>query len=239
MSDAIKEPAERPATVDDVVNDALGSSRGVLVGRALDDKALLAKYELDDLEVVFAMRDTGGEIIREKEPCYECLAEGFYGSGMHGTWYQEGATIVLSTTPNEQLRPLNRAAGIAYASWLESLPQNRTYIDIGDMSEAAVILAKDPRVALMSQAQAQRCTIAVAEGLKLKRDPHARDLRASDINRNFAPASGGKAPPMLNAKMSDLSQIGPGMTRNVATVTGPGAGVRRAANPLGGPPPGR
>ncbi|MET4341948.1 hypothetical protein [Bradyrhizobium sp. RT9a] len=238
MSEAKNEPAERPATVDDVVNDALGSSRGVLVGRALDDKGLLAKYGLDDLDPVFAMRD-GNEIIREKEPCYECLAEGFYGNGMHGTWYQEGATIVLSTTPNEQLRPLNRAAGINYANWLESLPQNRTYIDIGDMSEAAVILAKDPRVAQMSQAQAQRATIAVAEGLKLKRDPHARDLRAADINRNFAPASGGKSPPMLGAKMSDLSQMGPGMTRGMATVTGPGAGVRKASNPLGGPPPGR
>lgn len=239
MSEAKDEQAARPASVDDVVNDALGSSRGVLTGRVLDDKALLAKYGLDDLEVVFAMRDTGGEIIREKEPCYECLAEGFYGNGMHGTWYQEGATIVLATTPNEQLRPLNRAAGINYANWLESLPQNRTYIDIGDMSEAAVILAKDPRVAQMSQAQAQRATIAVAEGLKLKRDPNARDLRASDINRNFAPASGGKSPPMLGAKMSDLSQMGPGMTRGVATATGPGAGVRKAANPLGGPPPGR
>lgn len=238
MSEAKNETAERPATVDDVVKDALGSSRGVLVGRALDDKALLAKYGLDELEPVFAMRD-GNEIIREKDPCYECLAEGFYGNGMHGTWYQEGATIVLSTTPNEQLRPLNRAAGVAYANWLESLPQNRTYIDIGDMSEAAVILAKDPRVAQMSQAQAQRATIAVAEGLKLKRDPNARDLRTADINRNFAPASGGKSPPMLGAKMSDLSQIGPGMTRNMAEVTGPGAGVRRAANPLGGPPPGR
>lgn len=239
MSEAKNETAERPASVDDVVKDALGSERGVLVGRALDDKALLAKYQLDDLEPVFAMRDTGGEIIREKDPCYECLAEGFYGNGMHATWYQEGATIVMAGVPNEQLRPLNRAAGIAYATWLESLPQNRTYIDIGDMSEAAVILAKDPRVALMSQAQAQRATIAVAEGLKLKRDPNARDLRAADINRNFAPSSGGKAPPMLNAKMSDLSTIGPGMTRNVATVTGPGAGVRKAANPMGGPPPGR
>lgn len=239
MSEGKNETAERPASIDDVVNDALGSQRGVLVGRALDDKALLAKYGLDDLDPVFAMRDTGGEIIREKEPCYECLAEGFYGNGMHGTWYQEGATIVLDTTPNEQLRPLNRAAGVKYATWLESLPQNRTYIDIGDMSEAAVILAKDPRVAQMTQAQAQRATIAVAEGLKLKRDPNARDLRANDINRNFAPNSGGKSPPMLGAKMSDLSQVGPGMTRNVANVTGPGAGVRKAANPMGGPPPGR
>lgn len=239
MSDDKTETMERPVTVDDVVNDALGSQRGVLVGRALDDKALLAKYEFNDLEVVFAMRDAGGEIIREREPCYELLAEGFYGNGLHGTWYQEGATIVFGSTPNEQMRPLNRAAGINYANWLESLPQNRTYIDIGDMSEAAVILAKDPRVAQMSQAQAQRVTIAVAEGLKLKRDPHARDLRAGDINRNFAPSSGGKSPPMLGAKMSDLSQIGPGMTRGVATVTGPGAGVRKAANPLGGPPPAR
>jgi hypothetical protein len=81
----------------------------------------------------------------------------------------------------------------------------------------------------------------VAEGLRMRREGKtAMDLRAGDISRNFAPQSGGRSPPMLGAKMSDMSQIGPGMTRNLAAVTGSGAGVRRAAAaPLGGPPPGR
>lgn len=235
----MSEEQVKAASTDDVVAEALAAQAPF--NSQLDDKKLLAKYNLDDLDVVFAMRDpVNNELLREKDACYECLADGFYGAGMHGTFYPEGATIVLDTIPNQHLRPLNRAAGIAYARWLESLPQNRTFIDIGDMSEAAVILSKDPRVKEMSPMQAQQAVIRLAEGLKMRREgKSAMDLRTGDIGRNFAPQSGGKAAPMLNAKMSDLSQIGPGSTRNMATVTGPGAGVRKAAPALGGPPPGR
>lgn len=234
--------AQRPATAyDDVVAEALAGA-APFDGRAIDDKALLAKYDLTELEPVFAMRDPGtGEILKEKEPCYECLADGFYGNGLHGTFFMEGATIVIHTPPNQHMRPLNRAAGINYARWMESLPQNRVVFDIGDMAEAGAILAKDPRVQQMTPLQAQQAVIRLAEGLKLRRDPSAKDMRVNDINRNFAPQSGGKSPPMLGAKMSDMSQVGPGQTRAATAVTGPGAGVRKANNapPLGGPPPGR
>lgn len=225
----------------DVVADALGSTSLALNdAHVLDDKALLAKYGLEDTEVTFTMRDPATrELLREKEPCYQCMAAGFYGRGLHGTFWDEGAIIVSSDVPNEHMQPLNRAAAINYCKWLESLPQNQITIGIEDMSEAAVILAKDPRVQGMSPAQAQIATIKVAEGLRLRREgKNARDLRVGDINRNFAPQSGGKSPPMLGAKMSDMSQLGPGMTRNIAAVTGPGANVRKGA-PLGGPPPGR
>lgn len=226
--------------ISDVVADALGDAMAHGAGSVLDDRALLAKYNLAHIDKTFSMRDAEtGHILQEQEPCYELLADGFYGQGMHGTWYQEGATIVIHTPPNQHMKPLNRAAAVNYARWMESMPQNRTFIDIGDMSQAASILAKDPRVKDMSPTQAQRTTILVAEGLRLKREgKSAMDLRAGDIARNFAPSSGGNAPPVLNAKMSDLSQIGPGMTRATHTVTGPGAAVRKAA-PLGGPPPGR
>ena len=155
MSDKTENENLRPASIfDDVIAQALAEQSLSGNGRTLDDKALLAKYGLDDLDVTFSMRDLAtNEILREKEPCYECLAEGL-------RMRREGKT--------------------------------------------------------------------------------AMDLRAGDISRNFAPQSGGRSPPMLGAKMSDMSQIGPGMTRNLAAVTGPGAGVRRAAAaPLGGPPPGR
>jgi hypothetical protein len=62
---------------------------------------------------------------------------------------------------------------------------------------------------------------------------------SAELTARRSRASGGKSPPMLGAKMSDMSQIGPGMTRNLAVATGPGAGVRRAAAPPGGPSPGR
>ncbi|WP_439392336.1 hypothetical protein ACRQ5Q_22335 [Bradyrhizobium sp. PMVTL-01] len=244
MSEAKDDVRDLPVVMAEVVADALGSVTAGGVGVALDDKALLAKYGFSDMDRTFSMRDPeSNQILQEQEPCYELLADGFYGQGMHGTWYQEGATIVIHTPPNEHMRPLNRAAAVNYCKWLESLPQNKVYIDIGDMSEAAQILARDPRVKDMSPSQAQRTTILVAEGLRLKREgKNARDLRAGDIGRNFAPQSGGKAPPVLNARMSDLSQLGPGMTRATSQVTGPGAGVRKAqpkGAPLGGPPPGR
>lgn len=239
MSDT--KEAARAATISDVVSDALGNaSLAYNDAHILDDKALLAKYEFGELDVTFAMRDHAtNEILREKEPCYELLADGFYGRGLHGTWFQEGATIVTYDVPNQHMRPLNRAAGIAFAKWMESLPQNKVVIEIGDMAEAAVILSKDSRVEQMTPSQAQLATIKVAEGLKLKREgKNAMDLRIDGINRNFAPQSGGKAPPMVGAKTSDMSQIGPGMTRAMAANVGPENNVRRAA-PLGGPPPGR
>lgn len=232
---------ERVAAIDDVVNDAIGNSHSLLSSALpIDDDALLAKNGMSDFETTFAMRDQGtGDVLREKEPCFQCKADCYLGTGLHGTFWPEGSIIVYPDVPNQHLEPLNRAAAINYCRWLESLPHNKVTLDIADMAEAAVILAKDPRIEKMTPQQAQIATIRVAEGLRLKRDGgNARDLRVGDINRNFAPQSGGKAPPMLAAKMSDMSQIGPGMTRNIATVTGPGANVRKG-NPLGGPPPGR
>lgn len=232
---------ERPAALDDVVNDALGSAAGINVGSSIDDKALLAKFDMADVEATFSMRDpVSGELLREKEPCYSCKADCYLGAGLHGTFWPEGSIIVYPDVPNQHMEPLNRAAAINYCRWLESLPQNKAMIDIGDMAEAAVILAKDDRLERMSPQQRTIAAIKVAEGLKLKREgKSAMDLRVGDINRNFAAQSGGKSPPMLGAKMSDMSQMAPGMTRSFAAVTGPGSNVRKPAPPLGGPPPGR
>lgn len=240
---AQRNPRDRASAISEVVADALG----VVVSpdaAAFDDESLLAKYGMQETEVTFVMRDpNSNQLIREKEACYQLMADGFYGRGLHGTFWPEGSIIVSHDIPNQHMQPLNRAAAVAYCRWLESLPQNRTFIDIGDMAEAAQILAKDSRVQHMSPQQAQRATIMVAEGLKLKREGKSvMDLRVGDINRNFAPASGGNSPPMLGAKMSDLSAIGPGMTRaaTITTGTGGAAGVRRpAASPLGGLPPGQ
>lgn len=205
---------------------------------SIDYDALLVKVGLDDLPEVFAMRDVDNRILQEREPCYQLLADCFLGQGLHGTHYMEGATVVCDTPPNQHMQPLNRAAAINYALWLESLPRNRAFIDIGDMSEAAHMLAKNPDVTKLPPTDYQNAVVKLAEELKLRRE--GKDARSiPGLSHNFAPQSGGKSPPMLGAKMSDLSQLGPGMTRNVAAVTGPGAGVRKAAAPLGGLPPGR
>lgn len=77
--------------------------------------------------------------------------------------------------------------------------------------------------------------------LKLKREGRdARDLPV--MGHNFAPQSGGKAPPILGAKMADMNQRGPGQTSAAAVIpAGHSAGARRATSvppaALGGQPP--
>ena len=68
-----------------------------LEAAADNDQALLAQYNLAHLPEVFAMRD-GDQIIQERAPCYRCAADGFYGLGTAGTWYEEGSIIAVSYT---------------------------------------------------------------------------------------------------------------------------------------------
>lgn len=194
------------------------------------DLELLRKYGGTELPDVFAMRD-GANIIQEREPTFLCLADGFYGRGTHGTQYQEGEIVVVGRDfiPNEFLQPLNRAAGIGYARWLESLPANQAPIDIGDMSEASQMLAKNPQVTDLPPDDYQKAVVDLAVRLKLRRMGKDARILPSMSPHNFAAKSGGNAPPMLGAKMSDMTQRGPGFTTaQPAAATGP-AGVRRAA----------
>lgn len=209
--------------------------------RMSEEQRLLVSYGVADLPEVFAMREPNGEVLQESDPCFQCTADGFYGQGLEGTWYMEGAIIVLDGVPNEHLKPLNRAAGLSTARWLASLPQNKAYIDIGDMSEAAQMLAKDPSVTDLPPAAYQQAVIKVAEELKLRREgKNARVLPS--IGHNFAPTSGaGAKAPMLGARMSDMSQLTPGQTRTAMTgagaVPGARAATRKAVPALGGTPP--
>lgn len=205
-----------------------------------DSIPLLTQYGLDHLPETFSMRD-GDSIIQEREPCYICRADGFYGRGTAGTWYAEGSIIVTDIVPNDHLEPLNRAAAIKYVNWLSKLPNNRAPIDVGDMAEAATMLAKDPQVLALSSHDFQKAVIKLSEELKLRREgKNARDLPG--IAHNFAPQSGRtNAPPILGAKMAELSQRGPGFTNAQPASTTQNAGARRAGNAgaaaIGGAPP--
>lgn len=203
-------------------------NRPSLDSAADGDEGLLAQYSLSHLPEVFALRNEDNSIIQERAACYVCNADGFYGKGTHGTWYPEGSIIVTDVVPNLHMEPLNRAAAIKHARWQSALPNNRAPIDVGDMSEAAIMLSKDPRCQQLGPGDYQKAVIRLAEELKLKREgKDARDLPA--MGHNFTPQSGGKAPPILGAKMSDLTQRGPGATMAQAAggVGGP-PGVRRA-----------
>lgn len=190
------------------------------------DDSLLAQYGFSDLPAVFNMQ-SGVGVIQEKDACYECMAEGYYGINTHATWYQIGEIIVTGQVPNEHLRPLNRAAALKWARWHSSLPMNRVAIDVGDMAEAAQQLSRDPQAVGLSPLKWQEAVTKLATELKLRREgKSAMDLPL--IGHNFRPSSGGNAPPMLGVKHSDMSQRGPGETR-IATpqLAGP-AGARRA-----------
>lgn len=203
-------------------------NRTALDGAADGDDALLAQFGLSELPDVFALRTDEGAIIQERAACYVCNADGFYGKGTHGTWYPEGSIIVTDVVPNLHMEPLNRAAAVRHARWQRSLPNNKAPIDIGDMSEAAQMLAKNPQALALDPLGWQEAVTKLASEIKLKREGRdARDLPG--MGHNFTPQSGGKAPPILGAKMSDLTQRGPGATMAQAA-GGPGGppGVRRA-----------
>lgn len=210
------------------------------------DDALLARFALSELPVTFAMRDGDG-LIREKAACYRCAADGFYGIGTSGTWYEEGSIIVMDGTPNQHTEPLNRAAGLRWAKWAGSLPNTRAAFDIGDMAEAAQMLAKNPNVQGLDPLAYQAALIKLCEEIKIRRD--GKDSRALPgmSPHNFAPQSGrSSAAPLLGAKTAAMAERGPGgLHGNTAGPQNAGkGGVRRAAQPsatgvstLGGLPP--
>lgn len=205
------------------------------------DDELLLQYNLLDLPVVFSMRD-GNQIIQEKAPCYSCSADGFYGQGKSGTWYEEGSIIVMDTCPNYHTEPLNRAAALRYVKWVSSLPQQGADIGVEDMAEAAHTLAKNPRIMELDPVSYQKAVVDLAVKLKIRR--LGKDaMNLPGFNHNFAPQSGGNAAPILNAKLAEMGQQGPGSLHRDRG--GQAGGVRRAAAPatvsagnaLGGPAP--
>jgi len=215
------------------------SKRDARRGADADNEARLARYGYADVPEVFAMQNPDRSMIQERQACYQCATEGFYGRGITGTYYQEGDIIVAEFTPNDQMVPLNRAAALKMIAWRESLPQSKAPIDIGDMSEAAQMLAKDPRVTDLPPEEYQRAVTDLATRLKIKRlGKDALDLPQMS-SHNFAPLSGSKAPPILGAKLSDMAQRGPGFNHPSAPGATAVGGVRRVTSapaPLGGNP---
>ena len=213
------------------------NDKGAREGADADNEARLARHGFADLPVVFAIRGADGRIEQEKLPVYECLSPIFEGRSMTGTLYQEGDIIVSEGIPNEQKRPLNRAAALKYIDWMESLPASQAPIDIGDMAEAARMLARDPRTEALAPDDHQRALIALATKLKIKRQ--GKDaLELPQIAHNFNPAPGGKAPPILGAKLSDMGARAPGFTNSPpagATTVGGARRITAAPSPLGGP----
>lgn len=197
------------------------------------DVELLAGTEFEHLPEMFAMRHDDGSIVQEREPCYLVRSDCFLGSGREATLYEESSIVVTRAVPNMHMEPLNRAAALSYVRWLQRLPEHRAPIDVGDMAEAAQMLAADPEVLKLNRVEWQQAVVKLATALKLKREGlEARDL--PPIGHNFVRGARTQAPPILGAKLADMSQRLPGETRFATAIPAhsPGPTVRR-----GGPQP--
>lgn len=197
--------------------------------RAAPEADPLAGTEFEGLPEIYHLRHDDGSQIHERAPTYLCRADCFLGSGREATLYEESSIVVTNSTPNEHMEPLNRAAGIAYVTWLQDMPQQGVPIDIGDMAEAAQMLAVDPDHTKLNKITWQEAVTKLATKLKLKR--LGKDARAeTPMGHNFARGTRSTAPPILGAKLADMSQRFPGETRFATAVPAFGTGpvTRRA-----------
>ena len=187
----------------------------------------LAGSGFANLPECFAMRQENG-FVQEHEPCYHVAADCFIGLGREASLSVEGDIVVTSLPPNESMEPLNRAAALAFVKWQSRLPASRTPIDIGDMAEAAQMLASDPEVLKLNRVDWQNAVARLASELKLRREgKDAREL--PPLGHNFVRGARASPAPLLNSKLSEMSQRLPGETRFASAVPeyGPGAQTRR------------
>jgi hypothetical protein len=190
---------------------------------------ILAGTEFEHLPEMFAMRNDDGTIVQERDACYLIRSDCFLGIGREATLYPEDSIVVTGAVPNIHMEPLNRAAAINHVKMLNRLPELRAPIDIGDMAEAAQMLATDPDHVKLNKLEWQTAVVGLATKLKLKRE--GRDaLELPPIGHNFVRGPRTQAPPLLGAKMADMSQMLPGQTRYATAVPAHSAGptVRRA-----------
>lgn len=160
-----------------------------------------------DLPEVFTHRNGDNTVSQIKQPCYNLLSPGFYGD----TWYDEGEIIATDICPNNEMQPLNRAAGVRFERWLDSLPAERAPITIEDMTEAAFMLAKDPDYGQKSHRE--RCMAAQKLAVALK---ERRDLQLNggvvlpNLPGTAIRAAKSAAPAMANIRVADGNVRGPG-----------------------------
>ena len=170
--------------------------------------------DFSDLPEAFSVRQENGQYTHIKEPCYNLLADGFYGRRNSATLYHEGETLVYDGVPNYHLQPLNQAAGRKMMAWLDSLPTSGVSINIDDLAEAAQMIAGKPELAKMSKEDISKVTQKIAIDLKKKRDgTSGLVLPPIQGDTIFTAGQQGKKPPAMAAtRYLDPSLNGPGQT---------------------------
>lgn len=168
--------------------------------------------------------DDGHDI---EAPTYHLTGECFLGMpGGPPSQYYEGDEITTDLIPNHAFRPLNKAAGVIYNEWEQSLPPEASAASPEDLLEAARQISQEnvgqPPLStyLWNKMVYERAieTRAMREGRRLPTSPAAQHL---------SHANGANIPLMTNANIRDLA--GPGHDTGVKS-HGPAAAkrVRRA-----------
>jgi hypothetical protein len=170
--------------------------------------------DFSDLPEAFALRQPDGSFVQTKQPCFRLLADGFYGPRTEATHYEEGEIVIADMTPNYHMQPLNKAAAKRTMAWLESLPMAGTVLNIEDLTEATLMIAKNPKLAEMTAEEISAATHKLAVELKKRRDGTAGmylpPMQGETIHTLNRPA--GKPPAMMGARFLDPTIRGPGQT---------------------------
>lgn len=157
--------------------------------------------EFSDLPESFITQGPDGFFIEIKEPCYQCMSQGYYGGMKDATLFEEGEIIKGNMTPNHELRPLNRAAGRKVREWLDSLPSNGVSITMDDLIEATVLLSANPKLKDLEPDQIAELTRKTAIGVKRKREIalgiHVPDMPGQTRQSDRV----SDAPPLTNVAM--------------------------------------
>jgi hypothetical protein len=158
----------------------------------------------------FYESDGGARIER---PVYLLLADCFLGRpGGPPAYWEAGTELETDLVPNEHMKPLNRAAGIAFANWEASLPPPASAVTPDELMEAANILMKsrkpeDPEIPY----EIWRGTVyQLAMDLKTRRGGRAPVPPPSTAI--IAPVHGRPVPPMSAGDFKDVTHRDPSIT---------------------------
>lgn len=120
---------------------------------------------IDELPEAY-IADAGNHVV---EPTWRLLADGFYGGSDYASRYNEGSILTMNIVPNHHLEPLNRAAGIAMARWLGTLPAGSDGIINDDLIEAAQSLAQTENLKDMTKAKYGELLLRTAQDIATRR----------------------------------------------------------------------
>jgi hypothetical protein len=159
----------------------------------------------------FYIADGGARIER---PVYLLEGDCFLGRpGGPPSYWEAGTELETDVIPNDNMRPLNRAAAIKYNEWKQSLPPEASACTPDELLEAGNILMRsrkpdDPEIPF----EIWRASVyQLAMELKIRRD--GRLPPSMPKSQQFVtPANGRPPPPMSAGDFKDMTHRDPNAT---------------------------